>query len=346
MRKMIGRIVGDAPDLNVVGYARDGAEAVAKVSELDPDVVTMDVEMPVLDGVGALKQIMHTRPTAVVMLSSETQSGAETTLKCLDLGAVDFVGKPSGSISLDIQKIGGELVTKIRMASKVRPNHFRSHPAVVHQEAPAAIIAPPVDRGLRTHSSPHVLVIGASTGGPRALQAIVPRIPKDIGIPVVIVQHMPPTFTSSLAKRLNSDSAISVCEASNGSKLTPGLALVAPGGFHMEFDSNGVARLTLDPPMHGVRPAVDVTVNSLVRIFGAHTLAVLLTGMGHDGARGLKAVHDCGGQTMAEDESTCVVYGMPKSAVEMGAVDRLLPLPQLASAVVEALERVQLHRAA
>ncbi len=184
--------------------------------------------------------------------------------------------------------------------------------------------------------TPAVLVIGASTGGPRALQALVPALPADLGVPIVIVQHMPPGFTASLARRLEQTSPFTACEAADGDRLQPGRILVAPGGRHLQFAAGGVARLTDDPPVHGVRPAVDVTLASLAALYGPRLVAILLTGMGRDGARGLKLVSDRGGQTLAEDETTCVVYGMPKAAVELGAVGSLLPLPALAPAIARA----------
>jgi two-component system chemotaxis response regulator CheB len=182
-----------------------------------------------------------------------------------------------------------------------------------------------------------LLFLGASTGGPRALQTLLPALPADLGVPVVVVQHMPPGFTASLAQRLDAASPFSVREAAEGDTLQPGQALVAPGGRHLQFDARGVAHLSDEPPVHGVRPAVDVTLASLVRLYGARMVAVLLTGMGKDGARGLKSVRDLGGETFAEDASTCVVYGMPKAAAEMGGVCHLLPLPQLADAVSQAV---------
>ncbi len=323
MRKMITEILARDPALCVVGTARDGAEALARLESLRPDVVTLDVEMPVLDGYGALAEIMRCRPTPTVMLSSLTQSGADATVRCLELGAVDVVGKPSGAISLDIEKIAGELTAKIKAAA-----FCLKRPLACPQKAD---LPPPVLRS--RGAAPAVLVIGSSTGGPRALQTLVPALPATLSVPIVIVQHMPPGFTASLARRLADTSPFPAREAVGGDTLHPGQILVAPGGHHLEFTAEGTARLTDDPPLHGVRPAVDVTLASLARLYGSRVLAVLLTGMGKDGARGMKIVSDRGGQTLAEDESTCVVYGMPKAAAELGGVGRLLPLPALAPAI-------------
>ncbi len=331
MRKMVTEIVSEDPALCVAGQARDGADALRLLDALRPDVVTLDVEMPVMDGLAALEQIMQRRPTPTIMLSSLTQAGADMTLRCLERGAVDFVGKPSGSISLDIRKIAGELVAKIKAAAGVRKT-------ALGPVSPARRFAPPspvLGRGVRGAGPASLLVIGASTGGPRALQTLVPALPARLNVPVVIVQHMPAGFTASLARRLDDDSAFTVREAADGDRLQPGVALVAPGGRHLQFDGTGVARVSDEPPVHGVRPAVDVTLSSLARLYGDRTVAVLLTGMGKDGARGLKMIRDLGGRTLAEDESTCVVYGMPKAAADLVAVERLLPLPQIAGALEE-----------
>ena len=331
MRKMVCEILGRDPDLCVVGPARDGADALLKLETLRPDVITLDVEMPVLDGYGTLAEIMRRRPTPVVMLSSLTQRGAEATLRCLELGAVDFVGKPSGSISLDIEKVAADLSAKVKAAAKARLLPVSAHPV----SAPPVPVPARETRLGRSQTRGGVLVIGSSTGGPRALQTLIPGLPADLGVPVVIVQHMPPGFTASLAQRLDGISPLTVREAADGDCLKAGLILVAPGGRHLEFDLDGRAHLTDAPPVHGVRPSVDVTLASLTRQYGPRITAVLLTGMGRDGARGLKMVHDLGGSTFAEDETTCTVYGMPKAAVELGGVGCLLPLPQIAPALVQ-----------
>ena len=331
MRKMVTEILGRDAALHVVGTARDGADALDKFDALLPDVVTLDVEMPVLDGFGTLTEIMRRRPTPVLMLSSQTQAGADATLRCLELGAVDFIGKPSGSVSLDIEKIAGELISKVKAAANARVVVFRLGNAV-GAGSPRPSEKTPAEK-MPGEKSSAVLVIGASTGGPRALQTLVPALPPDLNIPMVIVQHMPPGFTASLARRLDQTSPFDVREAAEGDRLQPGQILVAPGGSHLQFDAGGKAHLTSDPPVHGVRPAIDVTLSSLAPLYGPRLMAALLTGMGRDGARGLKLVSDLGGRTLAEDETTCVVYGMPKAAVELGAVDCLLPLHEIAPAI-------------
>ena len=359
MRKMVSEILARDPAICVAGQARDGADALAKLVALQPDVITLDVEMPVLDGFGTLAEIMKRRPTPVLMLSSLTQAGAETTLRCLELGAVDVVGKTSGSISLDIEKVAAELIAKVKAAAGARvlsrltssppfPRRegFRDLEALTvlrtafPQNSPALLHNNPSLRGkggeLVSRDRISVLAIGASTGGPRALQTLIPALPADLGLPIVIVQHMPPGFTASLARRLEQTSPFTAKEAADGDRLRPGQILVAPGGHHLEFDAGGVVRLSNEPPIHGVRPAVDITFASLAHHYGAHLLAVLLTGMGKDGARGLKLIQDRGGCTLAEDETTCVVYGMPKAAYDLGGVGALLPLPEIAPAIAQA----------
>ncbi len=341
MRKMVSEILARDPALCVVGQARDGEDALVKLAALQPDVITLDVEMPVLDGYGTLAQIMQRRPTPVLMLSSLTQAGADATLRCLEMGAVDVIGKPSGAISLDIEKIAAELIAKVKAAAEASvSSRTAGSPLPVADKTPGLRLAaatPTSGSELRAgRDQIKALVIGASTGGPRALQALVPALPADLGVPIVIVQHMPAGFTASLARRLEQTSPFTAKEAEDGDRLRPGQILVAPGGFHLQFDAGGAARLSTEPPIHGVRPAVDITFASLARLYGAHLLAVLLTGMGRDGARGLKLIQDGGGRTLAEDETTCVVYGMPKAAAEMGGVGALLPLPALAPAIAKA----------
>ncbi len=244
MRKMVTEILARDPALCVAGQARDGADALAKLTTLCPDVITLDVEMPVLDGYGTLAQIMQRRPTPVLMLSSLTQAGADATLRCLEMGAVDVVGKPSGSISLDIEKIATELIAKVKAAARasVAPRSAVLPPApadknTVPRGRPAA---PENGSGLRAgREQIKALVIGASTGGPRALQTLIPALPADLGLPIVIIQHMPPGFTASLARRLEQTSPFTAKEAQDGDRLHPGQILVAPGGFHLQFDAGG-----------------------------------------------------------------------------------------------------------
>jgi two-component system chemotaxis response regulator CheB len=311
----------------VVGVARNGEEAVAKVEALRPDIVTLDVEMPVMDGLSALAEIMRRRPTRVVMLSSVTRHGAEETIRCLELGAIDFVCKPSGAISLDIGEVKDMLLAKLRMAALARlvpgPLHEPHRRAALAQ---APMERPPARR---------VVVVGSSTGGPRALDEIIPSLPPDLPAAVLVVQHMPPGFTAAMAERLDGLSAVDVREASDGERLANGRALVAQGGRHMVATSEGRVHLRDDPPVWGVRPAADLLLTSAARIFGSRCVGVVLTGMGRDGAEGLRAIREAGGRTIAQDEATSVVYGMPAAAVAEGGVEVSVPLPHIADKIVE-----------
>lgn len=322
MRRLITTILASQPDVQVVGQARNGREAVEMTLEQKPDVITMDVEMPGLNGFEALEIIMRERPTPVVMLSSITRSGAEATIRCLQLGAFDFIAKPSGSISLDLEEIAPDLLAVVRAAASSVAAKPRVRPSQVPRQA-----AP-------TGRTSKCILIGSSTGGPRALQHVVPKLPGDLNVPVVIVQHMPPGFTRALAERINSESSLKVTEAQHGDRLEPNTVLIAPGGQHMEFTRNGIVQISDGPTVNGVKPAVDITLSSLVRAFGGEVTGVILTGMGRDGAVALKLLRDAGGRTVVESEETCVVYGMPRAAVEAGAAQMVLPIQEIAPEIV------------
>lgn len=341
MRRVITQLLASDPDIAVVGTARDGQEAVEKVLALKPDVVTLDIEMPRLDGYGALQELMARAPVPVVMVSSQTQAGAEATIRALTLGAVDFVAKPSGPISLDMDRVRDELVLKVKAATRaqVRPRRVLAELPPVRRDPPPG--AGPAARGSGTGGRepqegppPCLVVIGCSTGGPGALHQVIPRLPGGLDAAVVVVQHMPPGFTRSLAGRLDGLAALRVKEAEDGDRLRRGLALVAPGGRHLVVAGPDHVRLTDDPPQHGVRPAVDPTLESAARHFGSRLLAVILTGMGFDGSRGALAVRRAGGRCVAEHPSTCVVYGMPRAVVEMGLADQVLPVHDIPAAIV------------
>lgn len=337
MRKILTDLLSQDPELTVVGTARDGLDALERVQALAPDVVTLDVEMPRLDGLGTLRELMRRRPLPVVMVSSLTQEGAATTIQALAAGAVDFVAKPSGSISLDMAKVARELVAKVKAASRATPR-VAAEPEPLAAKAPVAAAgaipaAAVAGQALRAGTAERLVVIGCSTGGPGALHQVLPRLPQNLGAGVLVVQHMPPGFTRSLADRLNELSPLHVREAQTGDQIVPGTALVAPGNYHMLVDEHRRIRLNQDPPMHGVRPAVDRTLESAAAVFGRHILAVIMTGMGYDGARGVAQVRQAGGRAIAEDESTCVVYGMPKVVIETGNADRVVPLGQIGEAI-------------
>jgi two-component system chemotaxis response regulator CheB len=331
MRHAIGTRALDAPDVRVIDTARDGEEALAKIKALRPDIVTLDVEMPTLDGLRALRRIMQEAPTRVIMLSSRTTDGAATTVEALRLGALDFVAKPNGDSALDLGTVRDELLTKIRrLVSAPAPR------PILHQARPAPVALDAVD-AIRLGSADKLLIIGTSTGGPRALGEMVPMLPANLDAAILIVQHMPAGFTRPLAQRLNTLAQVMVKEAQAGDPLRQGLALVAPGDSHLVVQDDNRVGLTKTDRVHGVRPAVDVTLVSACRRFGRRTVAVILTGMGVDGCAGALAIRDAGGKVIAEDESTAAIYGMPRAVVEAGAADRLVPLSQVAAEAVQFL---------
>lgn len=346
MRKVISRMISSDPELEVVGIARDGVEALEKLHGTQPDVITLDVEMPRMDGLEALKAIMAERPTPVVMLSGLTKENADTTIKALALGAVDFVAKPSGAISLDIEKVKDILLSKIRLArrAKLRLMVERGQGVSNHKSLHSGISLMPDKKDSPFSGSEGqrpadiTVVIGSSTGGPGALQEVVPRLPGDLPAGVLVVQHMPRGFTRSLAARLDEMSKLHVAEASDGDLVAPGVCLVAPGGRHLVVRADHRVSLRDDPPVHGVRPSVDVTLESTVKVFGKNVIGVIMTGMGFDGAYGISMVKSAGGIAIAQDEATSVVWGMPRAVVEMGYADFVCPLENIAEAVVKSLK--------
>ncbi|HPZ54656.1 MAG: chemotaxis response regulator protein-glutamate methylesterase [Bacillota bacterium] len=350
MRKVISDIINEDPGMEVIGTARDGEEALSKIEQLKPDVVTLDVEMPKLNGIEVLRRIMPSNPVAVVMVSSLTREGADITIEALTLGAVDFVAKPTGAISVSMREMASELRKKIRAASLARlVGTSGSLLATLHhaeeslrrteerlkrvagRQQPASTV--------RVGSpSEGVVVIGSSTGGPSALQQVIPNLPESLPAGVLIVQHMPPGFTRSLAQRLAQMSRLKVSEARAGDKIEPGVALVAPGGYHMVVNRDKAVSLDTSPYVHGVRPAVDVTMESAARVFGNRCLGVVLTGMGTDGTRGASLIRRAGGKVIAQDEMTSVVYGMPRSVAQAGLADRILPIGDVAAAIAEEVQ--------
>ncbi len=332
MRKIITDILSAHPGIEVAGTARNGSDAVRKAASLQPDVITMDVEMPVMDGLTALKEILSSRPVPVVMVSSLTREGAETTLQALASGAVDFICKPSGAISLDMAQVGEELTAKVLAASQARlPGNAANLSAGKGKE--------PV-RGKTVNPAPgtfSLVVIATSTGGPRALQKVIPSLPADFPVPVAVVQHMPRGFTASLAQRLNQLSNLTVLEARHGMPLMRGMVVIAPGDQHLLLeDGEGHLHCTLSqaPPIHSVRPAADPLFESAARLGDKRSVGVILTGMGKDGTDGAVRLKERGGLLIAESAETAVVYGMPRAAEEAGLVDRLLPLHQIADELI------------
>lgn len=337
MRKMLTDLFTAQPDFTVLDTARNGKDAVDKVKHLRPDLVTMDVEMPVVDGIEALRQIMQQTPVPVVMISSLTHDGAEATIKALELGAVDFVAKTAGPIST-LSGIQSEIIEKCRGAAAANVRPLRQTQSVSPIPTTQAAVSLP----LSAAADDRVVAIGTSTGGPRALQEVLTHLPGSLPCGVVIVQHMPPGFTKSLAERLNSLSALTIKEAENNDVVRHGLVLIAPGNYHMTFErvqSKTVVKLNQNPPIGGHRPSVDPMMESIATIYRQKAVGVILTGMGHDGSRGIAAIKRFNGITIAEDQTTAVVYGMPKSAVELGVVDRLVPLQAVAGEIVKSVTK-------
>ncbi|MDU2066742.1 MAG: chemotaxis response regulator protein-glutamate methylesterase [Sporomusaceae bacterium] len=338
MRKMLTDLFVSQPDFSVVDTARNGKDAIDKVKHLKPDLVTLDVEMPVVDGIKALEEIMKQTPVPVVMISSLTHDGAEATLRALELGAVDFIAKTAGPIST-LSGIQNEVVEKCRAAAKVNVSTLKRSPFSV---APVAVPKKTPLQPLAEAVDDKVVAIGTSTGGPRALQEVLTNLPGTLPSSIVIVQHMPPGFTKSLAERLNSLSALTIKEAENNDILRHGLVLIAPGNYHMTFErtqNKTVVKLNQNPPIGGHRPAVDPMLESIANLYKQKAIGVILTGMGHDGSKGIAAIKRFNGITIAEDQTTAVVYGMPKSAVELGVVDRLVPLHAVANEIVKAVTK-------
>jgi len=331
MRAAIKKILAADPRLEVVGEAKDGNEAVTRAAELRPDVITMDFNMPNLDGPGAIRRILRAAPIPVVMLSAHTTEGARETFEALNAGAVDFLAKPSGEVSADFSKIKLKLVEKVIAAAEARP-----------REMPPAQARSPkqrIDSTLVTWppSGPRVLVVAVSTGGPAALGRLLPMLPADTGFATIIIQHMPEGFTGRLAERLDALSAIQVREAKDGDRPRQARALIAPGDRHLGIDDAGFIRLEDGPEVHGCRPAADITMASVARYYGRRAVGLVMTGMGKDGADGLAAIKAAGGMTFAQDRDSSVIYGMPKTAIEQGVVDHVAALDDLAALLVEKL---------
>ena len=333
MRRLITQIIDASPDFHVVGTARNGLDALRQIHALDPQIVTLDVEMPELDGLQTLGYIMSETPRAVVMLSAAGSDGsADLTLRCLEIGAVDFVRKPSGPISLDLETVGETLLAALRAATQVnlagvqllaRPRFVAAVPRAASADANYAV------------------AIAASTGGPRALAEVIPNLPSDLGAAVFVVQHMPAGFTRSLAARLDSMSHLRVSEAQEGESVRVNHIYLAPGGQHMRVAAGvkGTRYIQLDegPTIWGVRPAADPLFTSVSVHFGRQSVGVVLTGMGRDGSDGLHAIRSAGGGGIVQDRGTSTIYGMPHAALLRAGADRITALHDVAPAVVQLL---------
>jgi two-component system chemotaxis response regulator CheB len=365
MRHALGRLLSETPSLEIVGTATNGEDGLAMARELRPDVITLDVEMPLLDGLGMLKRLMLETPTRVIMLSSRTTQNARETMDALEFGAIDFVPKPSGSLSIDIGRVGDELVSKIEAAAAMSEAAFLRHRQVAAinltlannaaaraAEASAAMTATPAPignlrlRALQATPPPKrapratnrvaarkLVVVASSTGGPSALHTFVKGLPPSLGAAMAIVQHMPPGFTASLAARLDAAGEMRCGEATSEDILVEDEILVAPGDRHLICSSSGRIQLVHLPPVNGVRPAADVTLQAVAPIWRERLLCVVLTGMGVDACDGAKAVKNHGGTVFAQDAATATIYGMPAAVAKAGLTDRILPLHEMAAAV-------------
>ncbi len=320
MRASIEKALTHLGGFQIVGNARSGAEAVEQVRALSPDVVTMDYNMPGMNGAETVRAIMKARPTPVIMFSAHTRQGARETFEALAAGAVNFCTKPHGEVSTDLTAIAAELATKLRAAATSRPQALP--PLRAQTATPTPITLPP--------TGPRLVVIGVSTGGPAALSRVIPALPVSTRFATVVVQHMPAQFTRPLAERLDELSAVMVKEAEPGNMPQPGLVLIAPGDRHLVFDDRGAVVLTDAPPVNSCRPSADVTMQAAAAVYGRRTIGVIMTGMGKDGAAGMLAIKRVEGRTLAQDRETSVIYGMPRAAIEAGAVDHVVPLDELA----------------
>ncbi len=324
-RAVLADILASDPMIEVVATASDAYVARDKIVELKPDVVCLDVEMPRMDGITFLKRLMHYMPLPVIMVSSLTQSGAKTTLAALEAGAVDFVAKPHSHIYDGKDEMKDELIAKIKIASKVK---VRKRELSSIQQANTTSLAETTNK---------ILAIGASTGGTEALKDVLMGLPRN-SPGTIIVQHMPANFTGPFAERLNSLCAMEVREARNGDSITPGLVLIAPGDYHMVVRRSGAryyVEIGSGDKVSGHRPSADILLNSVAKIAGSNAIGVILTGMGGDGAKGLLNMRNAGARTIGQDEASCIVYGMPKVAYELGAVEKQLPLHKIANGILE-----------
>lgn len=337
MRKLISDFLSEHPRLHVVGTARDGQEALQKIEQLNPDVVTLDVEMPVMNGLETLKHIMQKKPLPVVMISSTTTEGAENTILALQYGAVDFIAKPSGTISLDLYKIRDKMIEKVLLASEanLRTVKIKQKMSMLPQKQYSKI---GVSERNNAIGKKKIIAIGTSTGGPRALQHVLTKFPATIDAPILIVQHMPKGFTKSLATRLDSLCNIRVKEAEDGEVIQKGTAYIAPGGNHLYVKRVGTSlAIHLDEaaPRNGHRPSVDVMFESLSALTDYEKVAVIMTGMGSDGTAGLKQLKASGNTfVVAESAESSVVFGMPKSAIAANVVDEIVHVDDIAEAVM------------
>ncbi len=333
MRNALSRMINSEAGFEVVGTACSGSEALCKIPGLNPNLITLDLEMPGLDGLETLRRIMHQFPRPVIIVSGRGKRDCEAAITALSLGAFDYVSKELGSATLEIAHIREDLIAKLRAASE----------SANMQPASLPSRKPPVRSIIRSCSADlpaAIIAIGASTGGPRALQQILPMLPPDLPVPILIVQHMPPGFTGSFARRLNSLCAIRVCEAEHLASIEPGVVYIGPAGAHISVQrlshSNTCIWLDTEPSNSPYLPSIDVMMKCVAECFGDRAVGVILSGMGHDGAEGIKAIHARGGRTIGQDQATCLVYSMPRNCAELGVLDHVASVSEIAGLILEA----------
>lgn len=345
MRRVIRQMLEDSREVEVVGAARDGAEGVEMALALKPDVITMDIEMPRLNGLEATERIMEQMPTPIIMVSSLTVEGAKATFEALDKGAADFISKNLTTSALDLIKIQDELVAKLKAVAR-RRHYFTSLRAPKQQAAAsgaahksAVVTAPqPVSKKSFATQKMALVAIGASTGGPRALQEVLSKLPGGLSTSFLVAVHMPKAFTGAFAERLNDLCSLDVKEAENGEKVRPGQILLSPGGSQTKIKRRGLMDFSIqidDEPRGALyKPCVDVTMSSVAECYPGRSMGVILTGMGHDGKEGMRMIREKGGKTLAQNEETCTVYGMPKAVIDAGLVDKIAPIELIAAEIV------------
>ena len=340
MRQVLAELLSRDPGIEVIGSAPDPFIAREKIKAMNPDVITLDVEMPKMDGLTFLEKLMAGHPMPVVMVSSLTEAGCQTTLRALELGAVDFITKPKIDLREGMDEIAQDLIAKIKAAAvaKVRGKGVGGRMA----GGSVASLPIPLASSAMLKTTDTIIAIGASTGGTEALRAVLEVLPPNTP-PIIITQHMPERFTKTFADRLNTLCRISVKEAEDGDSVLPGHALIAPGSYHMTLVRSGArysVKLNQDPPVNRHRPSVDVMFDSVARYAGANTIGVILTGMGGDGAKGMLAMKQAGAFNIAQDEASCVVFGMPKEAIKLGGVDKIFPLDDIPAAILTQASRL------
>jgi two-component system chemotaxis response regulator CheB len=337
MRKLLTDIINREPDMEVVGAAPDPYAARELIRALSPDAITLDIEMPKMNGLDFLDKLMRLKPTPVIMISTLTAAGSDTALRAMELGAVDCVAKPKLDLQRGLREAGEEIVEKLRMAAGARLRQPRAKPTSTVPRHPATPAAPRAPSSAIQHN--RLIAIGASTGGTQALQTVRLGLPAEMP-PIVVVQHMPPAFTEPFARRLNGICALTVKEAEQGERLRPGHVYIAPGDQHLALvreTGHLHCQLLSSERVNRHRPAVDVLFDSIAQLAAKRTLGVMLTGMGADGAQGMLAMKQAGAYNLAQDEDSCVVFGMPKEAIRAGAVDEVLPLDEIAAAILRQL---------